>query len=192
MGLDDGRIHGIDASDASTFLRLVEDDIDCADQAICEVKRRNVFGESAEFLEVVDDRSQSIEEGFDMSVYEPTHARAAALSLLVHEAYEFGILRDEMNMGADARANRGNRIVALGSISGLERGGVESASDLAERLVDGGLPKLEFAAEVVAKEAERYVRPACDLACRRSVEALFRKRLLRRIEDPLAHLGRAL
>ena len=52
MGVDDGWIRGVDAGDASTFLCLVEYDVDGADQGVGEMKWCDVFRESTEFLEV--------------------------------------------------------------------------------------------------------------------------------------------
>ncbi len=126
-----------------------------------------------------------------MSVHEPTHARAATLSLFVHEPNELGILRDEVDMGADACTKARQRVVGVRRVYGLEGGRLESASNLEEGLVDCGLPKLEFVSEVVTEETERHVGPGGDLARGRSVESLLRECLECRIEDAVAHFDRA-
>jgi hypothetical protein len=106
MGIDHGRIAGIDARDPSTFLGLMKDDVDGTDQRVSEMERRNVFGEAVQLLKMSDDWEESFEEGLYVAVDEPAHTRAPALAFVVHQADELGMLGDIEDMGADAGANR--------------------------------------------------------------------------------------
>lgn len=188
MGFDDGWGRGIRACDASTFLGLVEDDVDRTDQGIGKVHRRDVSWEAIEFLEMDDDRDESLEKWLHMPIDEPAHPRTTSLALIVHEPNKFRILCDEVDMGADPCSDRRERVAALADRRRTEASPVEAASNLAEGLINRGLPELELAAEVVAKQAERYVRAARDLARRRTVETLLRKGSQGRIQDALAYL----
>ena len=189
MRFDDIGIRRIGARNAPTLLRLVKDDVDRTDQGVGEVKRCDVTGQSTDFLEAGNHWNEPFEERLDVSVDEPTHTRTTTLPLFMHEANEFRILCDEMDMGADTRADRSDGIAGFGSAAGLEGRRVESASNLAKGLIHGSLPELEFVAEVVAEEAEGYVRSAGDLASRRAVEAFLGEDLLCCIEDASTHLG---
>ena len=61
MGIDGGGVHGVDAGDTSTFLRLMEDDVDGPDQGVGKMKWFDVVWESTEFLKTGDHGEEALE-----------------------------------------------------------------------------------------------------------------------------------
>lgn len=198
MGLDDLGIARIHTGHTSTFLCLMKDHVDGADQRVPEMKRRDVLGKPTEFLKADDHGQELSEERLHVAIDQPAHARSAPLALFVHQPDELGMVRDVADMASDSGADRVDRIrfapasrvrLRVGILR-IERRVIEHGSDFAEDPIHDALPELQLAAEVVPDQTERHVGVAGDLAGRRAVEPPLGEDLERRLENPLLDLAR--
>ena len=104
-----------------------------------------------------------------MPVDEPPHPFSAALTLVVHDAYELRVVCDETYMRPDSPTDDAQVVVRFLRFHGF----VEAVSNFFKGSIDGRSPQFGFVAEVVAQESLRHAGACRDFARGRPVETLL-------------------